>query len=116
MSFKIGFVSTLPVKEGSETDKEKYNLECNHRDVSVEISQVKLTFGDGKYEVSGIVSSPVSIAKTLFLNGWGSLSLHDEARVMQEAAELYVKDKGLHIHEIINNWPFYKAVVSRQST
>lgn len=115
-NLKIGFTnSPFPLKEGSDQNIKDYLIECLGHKVIAKAREVKYTMDmpDKAIEFKGIMVDGVSVSEKLYAGGFGSYCHIDEANTMVEAANIYCKEKGLIIDRVLNNWPNFRALVSK---
>ena len=101
---RVGFMFTFPIVEVLEEFKVKEI--CRGMEFDVTVQLCKNNFG-----VRMLVTSEVSIAKYLFMQGFASDCHYDEAATMERAIVAVCKLKNFMIYNKINSWPFAKADV-----
>lgn len=107
---RIGF-SNFPEKEGGTTYLESdYKLLCRGYRVKVKVKVVDVTFGG--YSCRAVTTSRVNIAEYLPYGGFASYCHMDEAETMKQAAQLFCYQHDIQLCNLINNWPFFKAIVA----
>ena len=109
---RIGFIKEFPETDAKPLDEEIIEDECMGVKVKFSVRLTKLKFGDGKYEVTGIVTDKVDISSKLRLNGYGSHSYINVGKMLEAALAKMCLKHNLFVNNKICTWPFAKAVVS----
>lgn len=110
----IGFTQSFPIKEILFTVKATSKI--RNIPIKFNIHVVKLGFGDNlKYHILGIVTDHVDISDHLPLNGFGSISYFDEARIMKIAVAKLASCNNYTICQDICSWPFAKVLIQENN-
>lgn len=110
---QIGFYQFPEKENGNIYIESSYNLKCIRFPVTVNVKLIDVTFGENnEYSCRAVVTSKVDIAKRLPLDGFGPMAFIDEAQTMKEAAKLFCEQHQVELCHVVNNWPFFKGIVS----
>jgi hypothetical protein len=107
----IGFTQEFPETKAKPIDEEIIEDECMGVKVKFSVRLTKLKFGDGKYEVTGIVTDKVDISSKLRMGGWGSHSYHYVGKMLEAAVAKMCLKHNVFVSKKICTWPFAKVVV-----
>ncbi len=108
--YRIGFTQSFPVKRILASMNAKSY--CRKFLVEFQVHIAEFTFGNNnEFSIYGIITDQVDISKHLFLDGFGSMCLYDEARVMKVAAAKLASMYNLPICEDICSWPYAKVLL-----
>ena len=108
----VGFITEFPETDAKPLDEDIIEDEVRGVKVKFSVRLTKLKFGEGKYEVTGIVTDTIDISSKLPMGGFGSHSYLDVAKMLEAAVAKMCLKHNLFVNQKVNSWPFAKAVVS----